>query len=129
MTNSVQPQPEQQFNEVVELITQAKSKAVQAVNQELVSLYWRVGAYISRKLNQAEWGDNVVGQLADYLSHTQPSLRGFTRRNLFRMRQFYEAYQGDTIVTPLVTQLPDRALLEAKLQEFYTLNMAEKDND
>ena len=33
-------------------------------------------------------------------------LRGFTRRNLFRMRQFYATYQGDEKVAPLVRQLP-----------------------
>ena len=33
-------------------------------------------------------------------------LRGFTRRNLFRMRQFYDVYAGDKKVSPLVTQLP-----------------------
>ena len=33
-------------------------------------------------------------------------LRGFTRRNLFRMRQFYATYQDDAKVPPLVTQLP-----------------------
>jgi predicted nuclease of restriction endonuclease-like (RecB) superfamily len=36
----------------------------------------------------------------------EPGLRGFTRRNLFRMRQFYEAYREDKKVSPLVTQLP-----------------------
>lgn len=46
-----------------------------------------------------------MAQLADFIAQTQPNLRGFTQRNLFRMRQFYEAYQGDTKVSPLVTQL------------------------
>ena len=48
----------------------------------------------------------MVAQLAEHLARTQPGLRGFTRPNLFRMRQFYEAYQGDAIVSPLVRQLP-----------------------
>jgi predicted nuclease of restriction endonuclease-like (RecB) superfamily len=64
-----------------------------------------VGAYISRKLENAEWGDGVVEQLAAYIARTQPGLRGFTRRNLFRMRQFYETYRSDEIVSPLVRQL------------------------
>jgi predicted nuclease of restriction endonuclease-like (RecB) superfamily len=64
-----------------------------------------VGAHISRKLETAEWGDAVVQQLADYLARTQPGLRGFTRRNLFRMRQFYETYRDDEKVSPLVTQI------------------------
>jgi predicted nuclease of restriction endonuclease-like (RecB) superfamily len=47
-----------------------------------------------------------VEQLARYLAQTQPGLRGFTRRNLFRMRQFYEAYPDPEIVSALLTQLP-----------------------
>lgn len=65
-----------------------------------------MGAYISRKLEQAEWGDSVVNQLAEHLAQTQPGLRGFTRRNLFRMRQFYEAYRDNEKVSALLTQLP-----------------------
>ena len=94
------------FAEVLDLIQSARSRAYQAVNTELVGLYWQVGEYISRKLESAEWGDGVVDELARYLAETLPGLRGFTRRNLFRMRQFYEAYAGDEKVSPLVTQLP-----------------------
>jgi predicted nuclease of restriction endonuclease-like (RecB) superfamily len=99
-------QPNQEFDEIVALIQRARQQATQAVNTHLMDLYWQVGAYISRKLAQAEWGDGVVKQLADYLAQTQPGLRGFTRRNLFRMRQFYEAYCDDEKVTALLTQLP-----------------------
>jgi predicted nuclease of restriction endonuclease-like (RecB) superfamily len=94
------------FNEVLALIQSAKQQAMQAVNTQLIELYWQVGAYISRKLEKAEWGDSVVSQLAEHLAKTQPGLRGFTRRNLFRMRQFYEAYRGDEKVSALLTQLP-----------------------
>lgn len=94
------------FAEILSLIHDARQRAAQAVNTELIELYWRVGAYISRKLERAEWGDAVVSQLADHLARTQPGLRGFTRRNLFRMRQFYEAYRGDEKVSALLTQLP-----------------------
>ena len=106
MTEPVNAAIEKSFAEVVDLIQSAKQQAIQAVNTQLVDLYWQVGAYVSHKLEQAEWGDAVVQQLADYLARTQPGLRGFTRRNLFRMRQFYETYRDDEKVTPLVTQLP-----------------------
>ena len=49
--------------------------------------------------------NGVVEQLATHIAKSQPGLRGFTRRNLFRMRQFYDAYQGDEKVSPLVRQL------------------------
>jgi predicted nuclease of restriction endonuclease-like (RecB) superfamily len=97
---------EKSFSEVVQLIQTARQTAVQAVNTQLIDLYWQVGAYISQKLEQAEWGDGVVAQLAEYLARTQPGLRGFTRPNLFRMRQFYEAYRHDQKVSALLRQLP-----------------------
>jgi hypothetical protein len=67
------------FTEVLRLIQDAKQRAYQAVNSELVALYWQVGEYISRKLKSAEWGDGVVNELACFLARTQPGLRGFTR--------------------------------------------------
>jgi hypothetical protein len=57
-----------------------------------VGLYWQVGEHISRKLASAEWGDGVVDELAAEIARKHPGMRGFTRPNLFRMRQFYEAY-------------------------------------
>jgi hypothetical protein len=65
-----------------------------------------IGEYISRKLASAEWGDGVVDALARYLARTQPGLKGFTRPNLFRMRQFYDTYAGHEIVSALLRQLP-----------------------
>lgn len=94
------------FDEVIALIHSARQRAVQAVNTHLIELYWQVGGYISRKIENAEWGDAVVAQLAEHLAYTQPGLRGFTRRNLFRMRQFYETYRGDEKVSAVLTQLP-----------------------
>ncbi len=94
------------FNEVLRLIDEARARAFAAVNQELVGLYWRIGEYISRKLESAAWGEGVVQQLANYIARTHPDLKGFTRPNLFRMRQFYETYQDDEKVSPLVRQLP-----------------------
>lgn len=96
---------DERFDEVLALIQSAKQQAMQAVNTRLIELYWQVGAYISGKLEQAEWGDAVVSQLADHLARTQPGLRGFTRSNLFRMRQFYETYRIEEKVAPLARQL------------------------
>ena len=98
--------PQDDFTEITQLIAAARQRAVQAVNTALIDLYWQVGLTISRKIAAAEWGDGVVAQLAEHLARTQPGLRGFTRPNLFRMRQFYEAYQGDEIVSALLRQLP-----------------------
>jgi len=106
-TSALSASPEEQtFTEVVEMIQAARGKALAAVNTALVDLYWQIGEYISRKLETAAWGEGVVDELARYIQQHHPGLRGFTRRNLFRMRQFFEAYKGNEIVSALLTLLP-----------------------
>ena len=94
------------FDEIVQLITTARQRAYQAVNTTLIDLYWHIGERISQRIAAAEWGDGVVEKLARYIAKTQPNAQGFTRPNLFRMRQFYEAYRDDEKVSPLARQLP-----------------------
>jgi predicted nuclease of restriction endonuclease-like (RecB) superfamily len=94
-----------QFSEVVKIIHQARYNAIKSVNAELVKLYWNIGEYISKKNAGAEWGDSVVNQLADYIQNTHPEFKGFTRRGLYRMRQFYETYHDDEFVSAVLTQI------------------------
>ena len=94
------------FSEVVQLIAASREKAIRDVNTVLIDLYWKVGEIISHKIEAAEWGTGTVDRLALYISRTQPGIRGFSRPNLFRMRQFYETYRDGSIVSPLVRQLP-----------------------
>ena len=119
------PAVQDDFSEIAELIEIARQKSYQAVNTALIELYWQVGAYISDKIATAQWGDAVVKQLADYLALTQPNLKGFTRSNLFRMRQFYETYRYDEKVAPLVRQLSwshNLIILSQSKRPFYALN-------
>jgi hypothetical protein len=90
---------------VLRLIEAARHRAYQAVNVAMIELYWSVGQHISEKIAAAKWGDGVVNELSAYLARHQPGLKGFTRSNLFRMKQFYEAYCDHEIVAPLVRQL------------------------
>jgi predicted nuclease of restriction endonuclease-like (RecB) superfamily len=94
------------FREVLVLIERARHRAFSAVNTELIDLYWRVGEFISRKIETAAWGQGVVAELAAYIQHRHPNLRGFTRASLFRMRQFFDAYRHDKKVAALLRQLP-----------------------
>ncbi len=93
------------FDEVVAMIRKSQGRALQAVNTELMALYWQVGEYISRKIEAASWGEGVVDQLAAFIASRHQDIKGFTRRNLFRMRQFFETYRHDEKVSPLVRQL------------------------
>jgi predicted nuclease of restriction endonuclease-like (RecB) superfamily len=93
------------FTEIASLIQTSRARAYQAVNRELIDLYWEVGRVISSKIAAAEWGDKVVEELARFLMRREPGLKGFARANLFRMRQFYETYRDDEIVAALRRQL------------------------
>ncbi len=94
------------FSEVLRLITAAREQTFRAVNTALVDLYWQVGEYISRKMEAAVWGTGTVEKLSEFIAHSEPGLRGFSRPNLFRMKQFYEAYRQEAIVSALLRQLP-----------------------
>lgn len=97
---------EQGFAEIVQLIDASRGRALQAVNTALIDLYWQIGESISRRLAAAEWGEGTVDRLAQFIAREIHGARGFSRSNLFRMKQFYEAYCSDQIVSPLVRQLP-----------------------
>jgi predicted nuclease of restriction endonuclease-like (RecB) superfamily len=101
------PPADEGFDAIVELIDAARQRAYRAVNTTLIELYWQIGEHISRKIAAADWGDSVVDRLAAYIVRTQPGLRGFTRPNLFRMRQFHEAYAGaDDQLASTLRQIP-----------------------
>ena len=102
---STVPADDASFDEVVSMIDAARQRATAAVNTALVELYWHIGQYISRKLESAAWGEGVVAALAEYIARQQPGVTGFTRANLFRMRQLYETYRDDEKVAPLVRLL------------------------
>ena len=97
---------EAEFTEVVGLIQQARQRAYRAVNTELVGLYWQIGGYISAKLAAAEWGEGVVENLAQHLARVLPGQRGFSVQNLWRMRQFHDAYAANAKLSSLVRDLP-----------------------
>lgn len=94
-----------QFSEIRKLINSAKLKAFKAVNTELVDLYWKVGEYISERIASEEWGKGIVTNLAKYLKKTEPELKGFSSQNLWRMKQFYEAYKDHPKLSTLLREI------------------------
>ena len=83
---------ETMFAEVIGMIQTTRQNVIRVANTALIDLYWKVGEYLSRKIANAEWGDGVVRQLADHISRNCPDIKGFSDKNLWRMKQFYETY-------------------------------------
>lgn len=94
-----------QFAEITQLISNARNQVLRLANTALIDLYWNVGHYISDRIASAEWGDGVVPQLAKYISKTAPDLKGFSDKNLWRMKQFYETYSSEPKLLPLVREI------------------------
>lgn len=52
-------------------------------------MYRDIGEYISKQSEKTEYGDAFVQKLADFFAANYPDLKGFNRRGLYRMKQFY----------------------------------------
>ncbi len=102
--NDILPYSEQ-FQKIVEIINSARERAYRRVNEELILMYRDIGEYISKQSEVAEYGDAFVQKLADFFSENYPDLKGFNRRGLYRMKQFYELYKDEEKVSTLLTQL------------------------
>ena len=121
------------FINLIQLIQRARTRALSAVNSELINLYWQVGQYVSIRLEQATWGDATVVELAQYIQKHHPEIKGFDKRNLYRMCRFSEAYKDSPIVAPVAPQLqkPDNegdiivVPLVPQLQQFDESNLSD----
>ena len=100
------------INWIVELkskIQSAQLKASLSVNKELLSLYWELGKSIAQKINESNWGTSVVEQISKDLKNEFPNQKGFSRSNLFSMKQWFEFYSNSTDIEKiqqLVGQIP-----------------------
>ena len=97
--------PHNNYSEIVKIIQSARERAFYKVNEELIGMYLQIGKYVSENSRDAAYGDAYVEGLADFFAKNYPELKGFTRRGLYRMRQFYELYGEDEKVSALLTQL------------------------
>jgi len=96
----------QDFVTVLNHIKEAKKKVYSQINRSLLDLYWEIGKTISQKVKQEEWGKSVVSELAKFIIQNDPTAKGFSDKNPWRMKQFYETYSDDEKLAPLVRELP-----------------------
>ena len=94
------------FSEILQQIQQSRQKVFTHINTALMDLYWHIGQLISQKVSSQAWGKKVVTDLAQYIAQQDPELKGFSDKNLWRMKQFFETYQADEKLLSLVRALP-----------------------
>ncbi len=93
------------FAEIAQIIEETRDNAYRKVNEELILMYGKIGQFLSEKSKEANYGDGYIDSLSDYIQRKFPGIKGFNRRGLYRMKQFYETYAGNKNVTALLTQL------------------------
>ena len=75
------------------------------MNEELIRMYWKIGECLSKLSKETSYGDSFIEEVSKQIQLSFPGIKGFDRRGLYRMRQFYETYKDNENVSPLVTQL------------------------
>jgi len=94
------------LNEVIIAVKNSQYKAYQAVNRQLVELYWAIGKQLHDKIEVAKWGEGIVEQLSLDLQMEFPDAKGFSEQNLWRTKQMYETYYQQAILSTLLRELP-----------------------
>lgn len=99
----------QDFNQVYTIIDIHRKRTFQEINNNSLLIAWNVGGYVSAKIKSSEWESSVVTELSEYLRTKDPGLKGYSRRSLYKMVQFYETYSA-----PDFSNLIERLKLNGK---------------
>ena len=91
--------------DIKDKIKKSQYEAMKAVNVTLINLYWGIGQEIYNQQKEKGWGKSIVEILAKELKKEFPDIKGFSSRNLWRMRNFYVEYSNDGILPPLVAEI------------------------
>lgn len=94
----------QDFFHIYSIIDIHRKRAFQEINNNSLMIAWNVGGYVSAKIKSSEWGSKVVTELSEYLRTKDPNLKGYSRRSIYKMVQFYETYSTKEF-TALVDKL------------------------
>ncbi len=78
---------------IKDAILQSQQRALKAVNQEQLALYYGVGRYISANTRTQNWGTGFIAAISELLRKEMPGLKGFSARNLKYIRMFYEQWK------------------------------------
>jgi predicted nuclease of restriction endonuclease-like (RecB) superfamily len=105
MSNELTPKKHADCGEIISIIERARENAFRAVNREVISMYWEIGAYVSDKVKNGGWGKAVVKEFSEFIQSNFVGIQGFSASNIWRMRQFYETYQDNERVAALTYEI------------------------
>jgi len=109
------------FSDLKQRISLARQQASLSLNSALIELYWEIGRDMVEKEEIAAWGSGLIERLSRDLTHAFPDMKGFSRRNLYAIRQWYLFYSTLSAIVPQpVAQLPwgHNRLIVSKIKDY-----------
>ena len=132
--NKIVPSNNPEYNEIISIIEHARENTFRAVNRELISLYWEIGKYVSKKVKNSGWGKSVVTDFSKFIQSYYKGISGFSPQNIWRMKQFFETYNSNEKLSTLSREISwsNNVLImmgakSDEAREFYLL-LAKKNN-
>lgn len=129
MPNEIQTYNPGDFAQVMQIIELHRTQAVQAVNHASLLTAWEVGAFVSDRIKNAQWGAKVVQQLAEYIHTQNPTLKGWSRANIYKMVHFYEMYTSVAFIELIDRLKLNKQLVPTPLKQFVSSEMRQIRNE
>lgn len=93
--------------EIKQILAQARQKAYSAINSAMVEAYWNIGKRIVEEeqngADRAEYGKQIIQTISEEL--TKDFGKGFSKRTIYEMRQFYNYFPNYQIMRTVFAQL------------------------
>jgi predicted nuclease of restriction endonuclease-like (RecB) superfamily len=108
----------QLLNMIKDQIRQTQYQSLRVVNKQMITMYWQIGETLSSQVVNS-WGKSVVETLSRDLRIEYPDVKGFSTRNLWSMKNFYEEYSTSQKLQQLVAEIPwgQNLLIMTKIKE------------
>lgn len=92
--------------EIKSSIRSSRNRAIRQLSQAVIESYWDIGRRILESQQLYGWGKGIVEQLSRDLQREFPATEGYSARNLWDMRRFYETYQSYPNLRQRVAEIP-----------------------
>ena len=99
------PIDKESLDKVIAIIERARESAFRAVNHELISMYWEIGQFISKKVSAENWGKSIVKEFSQFIQSHFVGIKGFSPQNIWRMKQFYDTYVKNVKLSTLSREI------------------------
>ena len=96
---------DEKFKRAFAIIETHGKNIFNAVNYEMVTMYYELGEYLFGELENKHWGEGTIRNFSESIKANYPELKGFSPRSIYKMIQFYKTYRHNVIVPTLLAKI------------------------